>query len=169
VLGWLEDERMRHLPSYGTSCVWMERVDHDHTLRQLAERDPRGAVEAWLRPLAELAARLHECGWYHRDLYLEHWIAAGERLMLLDVGRARRDAYPRRRWFVKDIAALLHSCPSGVGARDRLRFLALYLDARRVQGRSQRRAFARDVLAKSRRIAAHAPRFVDARTAAADA
>jgi tRNA A-37 threonylcarbamoyl transferase component Bud32 len=164
-LGWCEDARLRHGVGFGASFAWMERVDHRETLRQCAERDARAAERRWIAPLAELVARLHTYGWYHRDLYLEHWILADGRLVLLDVGRARRDANPRRRWFVKDIAALLHSCPSGVGARAKLRFLSLYLDARRIDERSQRREFARDVIAKARRIAAHEPRFVDPRPA----
>jgi hypothetical protein len=142
----------------------MERVRHGSTLRDACRADPVGAARAWLVPLAELVARLHARGWYHRDLYLQHVVlaeqGAGERLVLLDVGRARRDQRPRRRWFVKDLAALAHSAPQGVGARDRLRFLSRYARWRRL-GRDERRALARAVLSKALRMAAHAPRHVD--------
>lgn len=144
----------------GRSAMWMQRVEHSSTLRQLAERDPAAALER-RSELARLVARLHVAGWYHRDLYLEHWIVAGDHLALLDVGRARREDSPRARWLVKDVAALLHSCPAGICVFARLKFLALYLDARGVQDRGLRREFLRAVLAKARRIASHAPRHVD--------
>lgn len=155
-LGWCEERGGWG----GRSAMWMQRVEHTSTLRQLAERDPAAALER-RSELARLVARLHVAGWYHRDLYLEHWIVAAGRLVLLDVGRARRETTPRERWLVKDIAALLHSCPAGIRAFARLRFLALYLEARGVQDRSLRHAFARAVVAKARRIASHEPRHVD--------
>lgn len=155
-LGWCEERGGWS----GRSAMWMQRVEHSSTLRQLAERDPAAALER-RSELARLVARLHVAGWFHRDLYLEHWIVAAGRLVLLDVGRARREESPRERWLVKDVAALLHSCPAGIGTFGRLKFLALYLDARGVQDRGQRHAFARAVVAKARRIAAHEPRHVD--------
>ena len=155
-LGWCEERGGWG----GRSAMWMRRVEHASTLRQLAERDPAAALER-RGELARLVARLHVGGWYHRDLYLEHWIVAAGRLMLLDVGRARREDAPRERWFGKDVAALAHSCPQAVGPFARLRFLALYLDARGVQDRGKRKNFARAVLAKTRRIASHQPRHVD--------
>ncbi|HVS18051.1 MAG TPA: lipopolysaccharide kinase InaA family protein, partial [Planctomycetota bacterium] len=106
---------------FGRSAVVMERVEHGEHLRALLEREPALAAH-WAQPVAALAAGLHARGWYHRDLYLQHLIPlAGERLVLLDVGRARRQRRPRRRWFAKDLAALAHSAPASVGARDRLR------------------------------------------------
>jgi hypothetical protein len=81
--------------------------------------------------------------------------------VLLDVGRARHQRSPRERWFVKDVAALLHSAPPAVGRRERLRFLARYLDGRGATDRGARRAFAAAALRKARRIAGHRPRFVD--------
>jgi tRNA A-37 threonylcarbamoyl transferase component Bud32 len=157
-VAWLEERRSFFGPLRPRSLVVMEAVEHRESLRDLAEREPRAAVERWLEPLADSVARLHAAGWYHRDLYLQHWIVAGRGLVLLDVGRCRREARPRERWFVKDVAALLHSCPAGVRAREMLRFLARYLDLRGVADRAARRRFARDVLAKAERIAAHEPR-----------
>jgi hypothetical protein len=161
-LGWCEEAPSVPLAADRRSAMWMERVEHRTTLREEGERDARAAVREWLVPLADLLAKLHRLGWYHRDAYLEHWIVSGERIVLLDVGRARREGFPAQRWFVKDVAALAHSCPAGVSRRARLRFLARYLDARFVEDRRERRAFARAVAAKARRIAAHAPRFVHA-------
>jgi tRNA A-37 threonylcarbamoyl transferase component Bud32 len=159
-LGWCE-QAGSPLARERFSAAWMERVEHDENLRQLATRAPREAVARWLEELARRVASLHAQGWYHRDLYLDHWIVAGERLVLLDVGRARRERRPRERWFVKDVAALLHSCPQGVEEAARRRFLELYLDLRGVSDPGRRRAFALAAAAKARRMAAHEPRFVD--------
>lgn len=145
------------------SAVWMEFVESDGSLAQVLERDPQRA-RALGAELAGHVARLHAQGWYHRDLYLAHWLVARQGLVLVDVGRARREQSPRTRWFVKDLAALLHSTPSAVPPAARLRFLALYLDARGVTSHDERRSFARAVLAKAARIAAHAPRWVDRTT-----
>jgi hypothetical protein len=146
------------------SAVVMELVAHRATLRAALADMSAGERRAYGDEVARLVARLHDAGWYHRDLYLEHLVLApreGSRLALLDVGRARRQAQVRRRWFVKDAAALLHSTPEVVGARERLRVLARYLDGRGVLARGARRDFARDVDRKAQRLAAHAPRFVD--------
>ncbi|MCC7012671.1 MAG: hypothetical protein IT454_08940 [Planctomycetes bacterium] len=161
-LGWCEEVRGRSWLRRRRSALWMEAVEHRATLARELANDPRRALERFGAELASSTARMHGLGWYHRDLYLEHWLVTERGLVLVDVGRARREARPRRRWFVKDIAALESSCPAGVAARARLRFLARYLDLRRISDRAQRRAFARDVLAKARAIRAHVPRHVDA-------
>ena len=112
--------------------------------------------------LAATVARLHELGWYHRDLYLEHFVVVerdGDReLCLLDVGRARRESRPRRRWFVKDLAALCFSAPPSVSRAERLRFLVRWLAHSGRGGATSRREWARAVLSKVRRMAAHVPR-----------
>lgn len=145
---------------FGRSALVMERVEHERHLRALLEDEP-AAARRWAAAVAGLAAGLHARGWYHRDLYLQHLIPLeGERLLLLDVGRARRQRRPRRRWFAKDLAALAHSAPAGVGARDRLRVLALYGRALGL-GRRDLRALARAALARAARMAAHPPRHVD--------
>lgn len=141
------------------SAVVMRAVAHRETLRDRLESAPREAGD-WVAPLAALVARLHEAGWYHRDLYLQHLVLTDESdsgLVLLDVGRARHGRRVRRRWWIKDLAALQHSAPAAVSARARLRFLAAYLDARGETRGRKRRAWARAVLAKARRMAAHVP------------
>jgi tRNA A-37 threonylcarbamoyl transferase component Bud32 len=147
----------------------MEHLAHERDLRELASLLSRSERRPWLDELARLVAKLHGAGWYHRDLYLQHLVAipraepssGGWRIAILDVGRARREAHPRERWFVKDVAALLHSTPETVTEAERLRFLARYLDLRGVRSRKERRAFARAVARKAARIAAHQPRHVD--------
>lgn len=145
------------------SLVVMERVEHAETLRErLARADARERAR-WSARLGALVHELHGRGWYHRDLYLQHFVVCADpaergELALLDVARAERRTAPRERWFVKDLAALLHSVPRVVGARERLRFVARYLDARGVTERAARRAFVARVIAKERRMAAHVPR-----------
>ncbi len=142
------------------SLVVMEYVAHAGNLRERIEREPLFDVAAWGGRVLELVVRLHERGWYHRDLYLQHFLALDDppRLVLLDVGRARQDAHARARWFVKDLAALLHSAPERVRARERLRFLARYLDGRGIHRAAARRAWARAIDAHRRRMARHRPR-----------
>jgi len=144
-----------------SSLVAMAFVPHAQTLRDLAAEVAPAERARRAGELLDLVVALHGAGWYHRDLYLEHFLVRADdgRLVLIDVGRARRRRRPRRRWLVKDLAALLHSTPPAVGPRERLRFLARYLDARGVEGRRARRRWLRAVVAKERRMAAHPPRF----------
>jgi tRNA A-37 threonylcarbamoyl transferase component Bud32 len=138
------------------SLVVMARVPHgDHLRDRLLGGEPPGP---WIRRLAPLVVLLHDRGWYHRDLYLQHWVEGPTGPVLLDVGRARREGAPRRRWFVKDLAALHHSAPAAVGPAARLRFLARYLDGRGVRDRQERRSWARQVAARAARMTAHVPR-----------
>ena len=139
------------------AVVVMERVVHEENLRQRLERRPEEAAR-WLGPLTEIVGGLHAGGWYHRDLYLDHLLVAGERLVLIDVGRARHEPRARRRWIVKDLAALWHSTPSGVSRAVALRFLVGWMEARGLRGRRERRRLLRAIVSKQRRMAAHEPR-----------
>lgn len=154
-IGWYDEPRALGRAS-PRSIVAMEFVEHTETLRERLARCDVAEQRAWCARLAELVVRLHSAGWCHRDLYLQHLVVRGEGLVLLDVGRAQRAR--ARRWFVKDLAALLHSTPRAVGTRARLAFLAAYLDGRGIVARPARRRFAADVAAKEARIAAHRPR-----------
>ncbi len=156
-LGWAEKDS-RSGGSGSRSAMVMGTVPHDRDLRAcLAQAEP-AEVERWLEPLARVVADLHRRGWYHRDLYLQHFVlhAETEELFLLDVGRARRESSPRRRWFVKDLAALLHSTPRAVSTDQRARFLARWLELTGFSGRAA--DWTRAIQAKAKRLAAHAPR-----------
>ena len=143
------------------SFVLMERVEHSQTLRQHLEQGEGSVDHLLLEDLAQLVARLHRAGWYHRDLYLEHVILRRDgSLCLLDLGRSRRQASPRSRWLAKDLGALLHSLPDRIPAATRLRFLARYLDLCGIHGARARRGWARAVEQRRARIASHAPRHV---------
>lgn len=151
-----------HADAEGELLV-LEDVRHSSSLRQRLLAAPHEA-RRWLPEVLALTLGLHTRGWYHRDLYLDHLIVEEDArgralgLCLLDLGRARHRWRPRRRWFVKDLAALLHSLPPSVGARPRLRFLLAYLRGRGLDSRRARRRWLRDVRAKARRMAAHTPR-----------
>ncbi|MBK7643352.1 MAG: hypothetical protein IPJ19_09905 [Planctomycetes bacterium] len=158
-LGW--DVRRERLAR--CSVVAMERIEHTQTLRDRLFRAPEGERRDLAERLLTLVVRLHAAGWYHRDLYLQHLVLREEELVLLDVGRARRDRAPRRRWFVKDLAALLHSTPRNVSVRARLEFLARYLDARGITRRAERRAWLAAILRRAERTARHTPRHGETR------
>lgn len=152
-LGWCAERTGR-----GRSLVVIEEVAHERTLREALALEGPSRRGAWLAELAALVARMHDAGWHHRDLYVEHLLvdARDGGLVLIDAGRARRVL--RSRWFVKDLAAVLHSLPANVGPREVLRFFASYLDARGIVGRSARRRWIARARTKAVRIAAHVPR-----------
>ncbi len=111
---------------------------------------------ALIRAVAELARKFHGAGFHHRDLYLCHFFvregAEGLDLFLIDLQRARRFGWRRRRWLVKDLAQLHFSIgQAGFAAADWEEFLRCYGPADA--------AIAGAVRAKSARIGRHAPRY----------
>lgn len=147
------------------SLVMLEYLPHQGTLRTLFEGGAQ--TEALARDLAVLVADMHAAGWYHRDLYLEHVIVLeGGELALIDAGRARHGRRPRRRWFVKDLAALSSSLPEA-HEFERLRFVARYLAAMGERAPAHGAAAKRRLLARIERRAeamrAHVPRHSHAR------
>ena len=150
-LGYLERD--------GRSVVAMERIESEGTLREVLGEAAPGELQELLSRLLELVLALHQGGWHHRDLYLHHVLLNGDgELVLIDLGRARRPRWVRRRWFAKDLAALLLWTPAQVVPALRLRFLARYMDRMEIDGRQARRRFARDVLRRRARMAKHRPR-----------
>ncbi len=147
------------------SVLAMERIAHVETARDRLASGSADERRELLGRIAALLARLHLAAWRHRDFYAHHLLLREptQELVLIDVGRAGRAPIPRGRWFVKDAGALLYSLPDSVSERERLAFLARYLDGREVLGRGARRSFVRAALAKARRIARHLPRDERAR------
>ncbi|MCE9594672.1 MAG: lipopolysaccharide kinase InaA family protein [Planctomycetes bacterium] len=146
------------------SVLVMERVAHDADLGSALAEASSERRRAWLVELAELVARLHRAGFYHRDLYFQHVVLPRERrasssFVLLDCGRVRRERAPRERWFVKDLAALAHSRPSAVGDREWREFVAHYVEARGASLGLE--ALLAAIESKRARLASHAPRHVD--------
>jgi hypothetical protein len=123
-----------------------------------------------LEPTAALAARLHDAGLHHRDLYLCHFFALPRdgkdrhtgRHTVLDIERdlriidaARVRALPRlrsRRWIIKDLAQFWYSTQSlPVTDEQRRRWLATYAQRRGVTDSRLRGP----VIRKAALIAAH--------------
>lgn len=111
-------------------------------------------VARWVRTL-------HRAGLFHRDLYLSH-VFLGEteptpQLALIDLQRVVRPRVFRRRWLIKDLAAVNYSAPSSVVSRtDRLRWYRAYADRSRLSPSDK--VLLRSVEAKTRRIARHTAR-----------
>ncbi|MEK6675800.1 MAG: lipopolysaccharide kinase InaA family protein [Planctomycetota bacterium] len=100
-------------------------------VRQWSTGD-RAMIRGLLRPLARLVSDLHVCGFVHRDFYLSHVffdpMNANRPFCLIDLQRMIRPTMRRRRWMVKDLAALNVSTPMELVTRtDRLRWFKMYL------------------------------------------
>jgi hypothetical protein len=101
--------------------------------------------ERVLEGTADLAARLHERGLHHRDLYLCHFfvkeaadVAAtgAPELRLIDAARVARlpGIFTRRRWIVKDLAQFWYSTTTlPITDDQRTRWLARYGEQRRLR------------------------------------
>ena len=118
--------------------------------------------------LVDLVARFHTLGITHRDLYLSHIFGEAldtdaPRLSIIDLQRVVRMGRRRRRWIVKDLAALNYSAPPAAASpRDRLRWLKRYLsmcrnDRSRVGSRLERRdrVLVRRVVGKTEQMRRH--------------
>lgn len=124
-------------------------------------RGPRVARDQVLRDLSGMIRRFHASGFFHKDLYFCHLIVTEDerwgRPYLIDLGRVNQQFPPRRRWLVKDLAALNYSAPSTVTRADRLRFVLGYLCKPHLD--PQVKKCVRDVVAKTEQIASHVPKY----------
>ncbi|MBK8974968.1 MAG: hypothetical protein IPM29_03510 [Planctomycetes bacterium] len=138
------------------SAVGMLEVPGEPVDRLLAaERDPGRRRRFVLEVASAVVARLHGAGLFHRDLYWSHWFARSLddiEPQLIDVERMIEPArWRRRRWRVKDLAALVSSWPIAGDVGTWARLIV------RLDGRLDRRLL-RAVLRKAARIRAHVPR-----------
>lgn len=114
---------------------------------------PFGAI---LEPTALLAAKLHDAGLHHRDLYLCHFLLRGVEVRLIDAARVARLGFFARRWIVKDLAQFWYSAEQlNVPREQRIHWLERYSAARSVAVEPLRRSIER----KSRAIARHDARL----------
>jgi hypothetical protein len=103
--------------------------------------------------LADFIARFHNTGFVHRDLYLSHVFIRTENdgaatFALIDLQRVFRPSVRKRRWAIKDLAALDFSTPADrVSRTERLRFLCRY--ARICQVFGSARSLARSIQRKT--------------------
>lgn len=85
-----------------------------------------------LDQLADFVARFHDTGFVHRDLYLSHIFISVDNsgvatFALIDLQRVFCPIVRKRRWAIKDLAALNFSTPADrVSVTERLRFLCRY-------------------------------------------
>jgi hypothetical protein len=111
-------------------------------------------------PTADLAAKLHNAGLHHRDLYLCHFFVKTERrdriqLSLIDAARVRRlPGWPmRNRWIVKDLAQFWYSGQKlAVAEAELIQWLERYAAQRKI---SEVERLQRAVERKARWIAQH--------------
>jgi tRNA A-37 threonylcarbamoyl transferase component Bud32 len=112
----------------------------------------------FLRQLAYFVAGFHDVGAIHRDLYLSHIYLSYRQdgqpaFRLIDLQRVFRPRFRRRRWIVKDLAALHYSTASHlVSKTERLRWLRDYLTPEEY---GHRRQWITAVLNKTRQMVAH--------------
>ena len=117
-----------------------------------------GDRQRLINEAALLVRRMHEKGYFHRDLYLSHlfvckeW-SGREYLAVIDLQRLFRPIWRKRRWRVKDLAQLLYSAQSFFSPTEQMRFMRIYLGVHRLSG--EQKALVRSVLRKCERIAAH--------------
>ena len=119
------------------------------------------AFESLLKPTAELAAKLHEAGLHHRDLYLCHFFAKIDAngvadVKLIDAARVARmtNFLTRWRWVIKDLAQFWYSTTTLPAITDdqRDRWLTRYAERREICWLPRLRAA---INAKSNAIARH--------------
>jgi heptose I phosphotransferase len=117
--------------------------------------------ECVLQETADLAARLHQRGLHHRDLYLCHFFikddaaAAPPELRLIDAARVARlpRFLTRQRWIVKDLAQFWYSTTAHPITDDqRTRWLARYAQQRQL---SSTTTLKRSIQRKAAWIARH--------------
>lgn len=125
---------------------------------------PSGGAEGLLEALAGMAARMHDAGLHHRDLYLNHLYAdpgaggAPGRIVVIDAERVGRHRTRLGRRVRKDLACLLASGPETWWEPARAaRLVQAYLEARGLPASLAPRLEAR-LLRKARRIRRRIPR-----------
>jgi hypothetical protein len=113
----------------------------------------------FITKLAAFVRQFHDTGFHHKDFYLCHLFVSPaqdreERLWLIDLQRLGRSWMWRRRWVVKDLAALNYSATADfTRSTDRLRFVLNYLGIGRLTPASKR--LIRSILRKTERIRRH--------------
>jgi Lipopolysaccharide kinase (Kdo/WaaP) family len=97
----------------------------------------------FLLRVAELARRFHAAGLVHKDFYLAHVLvvpgAPEPEMFLIDLQRVMRPCCLRKRWQVKDLAALAYSAlKAGATREDLCAAFGVYLDSPDIDSRLAR-------------------------------
>ncbi len=112
---------------------------------------------ALLWDLGDLVRRLHRAGYTHMDLYLNHFFVSdtpeGDKMLyLIDLQRLAKRWVFRKRWVVKDLAAILYSARTLPLTRtDLARVLVAYFDGAISQAD---RRLVQAAISRARRLAA---------------
>ena len=109
----------------------------------------------FLASLADWTRRFHETGYRHRDFYLAHiFYSQTGQFYLIDLQRAFRPLFLRKRFRVKDIAQLHYSASGRIfSCSDRLRFYQRYAGSTKLGVKDRR--FLKKVQARAWRMADH--------------
>lgn len=90
---------------------------------------PRKERNNLIRQLASYVKTIHDERWFHRDLYLCHFLKSlneEDKYYLIDLHRMQHKRFSRR-WRIKDLSALYYSAfEYGVNIRDVLYFIRCY-------------------------------------------
>lgn len=114
---------------------------------------------ALIKEVADIARTMHGAGFNHRDFYCCHiFIKHGEdgkrQWRVLDLQRVDRRRWFRRRWIIKDLAALNYSAPApAISVIDRLRFLKYYVNKTELSGKETK--LIKQVVCKTNKIEWH--------------
>jgi hypothetical protein len=117
-------------------------------------RDPD--LQRILVQVARIARLLHGAGYNHRDFYCCHFLVkelspGAFDIRLIDLQRAQRRRWFRRRWIVKDLAQLAYSAPRDrIGCKQQVALLHHYLGVRKLRPGDKR--LIRAVLGKVRNM-----------------
>ncbi|PCH82281.1 MAG: hypothetical protein COB96_02155 [Planctomycetota bacterium] len=116
---------------------------------------------SWWLELAVELRRFHDAGFFHRDFYANHLHLADQqdwgRPCMIDLQRVVRRNSPRRRWLVKDLAALHCSCGDFLKEERHHEFLLRYLGKDLADSESD--WWRQQILRKSKAIASHVPLY----------
>jgi heptose I phosphotransferase len=132
----------------------------DYVKERLSGRMPAVTLRekhALLWDLGDLVRRLHRAGFTHMDLYLNHFFVSdtpeGDKaLYLIDLQRLAKRWIFRKRWIVKDLAAILYSTRNLPLTRtDLARILMAYFDG---AVSAANRKLVRAAISRARRMAA---------------
>ncbi|MCK5269470.1 MAG: lipopolysaccharide heptosyltransferase II [Sedimentisphaerales bacterium] len=148
------------------SFVIFEELPNADALERLMPRLPEQQKQYKLlqdknelvRQIARLVRRLHENGFYHRDLYLSHIFLCrdrydNERLCLIDLQRVFRPLIYSRRWRVKDLAQFYFSARDYFNETNMTNFFKAYFQSDVLS--SEKILLIRAIHRKANRIAKH--------------
>ncbi|MFM7149810.1 MAG: lipopolysaccharide kinase InaA family protein, partial [Gemmataceae bacterium] len=145
-----EDER-------GRAFLLVEEVPEAISLSQFLASNP-GFIERRkvARVLGATLARLHDAGFFHRDLYAKHVLLQedGQKVVLLDWQRAWRGAWVQQNRRIHDLATLHATLADNLASpRERLALLLAYFQTtEKTEYRPLRRLMLRRIQAESLRL-----------------